>query len=61
MFLQGNDYFQKEYDRLDRIISSGAVSPAKMTEVAAKASVLTAFIPSMNEQSDADEAAAAEE
>jgi len=54
--LQGNDYFQKEYDRLDRIISSGAVSPAKMTEVAAKASVLTAFIPSLNEPTASDEA-----
>ena len=33
---------------MERIISSGAVSPAKMTEAAKKASVLTAFIPSMN-------------
>lgn len=51
--LQGTEYFQKEYERLDRIISTGAVSPAKMSEVAKKASVLTAFIPSFNEASPA--------
>ena len=58
--LQGNEYFQKEYERLDRIISSGAVSPEKLTEVAAKASVLTAFIPSLNEAAAGDKAAAEE-
>ena len=46
--LQGTEYLETEYQRLERIISSGAVSPAKMTEAAKKASVLTAFIPSMN-------------
>ena len=40
---------EKEYERLDRIIGSGAVGPVKMTEVLRKASVLTAFIPRLNE------------
>lgn len=55
--LQGADYFQTEYDRLDRIIGGGATSPSKLAEAARKQSVLSAFIPSMNEEKAADEAA----
>lgn len=44
---QGNDYFQTEYDRLERLMSSAA-SPAKLAEIARKSSVLSAFIPSLN-------------
>mmetsp|Transcript_3663 Transcript_3663/g.10599 ORF Transcript_3663/g.10599 Transcript_3663/m.10599 type:complete len:326 (+) Transcript_3663:94-1071(+) len=46
---KGQDYFQTEYDRLERLMGSAA-SPAKLAEVARKASVLSAFIPSLNTQ-----------
>lgn len=46
---QGQDYFQGEYDRLERLMGSAA-SPAKLAEMARKASVLSAFIPSLNTQ-----------
>lgn len=52
--VKGHEYFQKEYERLDRIISSGAVSPSKMQEVAKKASVLSAFIPGLNTKPGAE-------
>lgn len=55
--IQGADYFQNEYDRLDRIIASGSASPAKLAEAARKSSVLSAFIPSMNTAEDAADAA----
>lgn len=44
---KGSDYFQTEYDRLERLMSSAA-SPAKLAEIARKSSVLSAFIPSLN-------------
>jgi protein disulfide-isomerase A6 len=55
---KGADYFQKEYERLDRIISSGSASPSKLAEAARKQSVLSAFIPSLNEDSKASKEAA---
>lgn len=42
-FMQGEDYFAKELARLERMISSGSVAAAKLTEMAKKASVLGAF------------------
>lgn len=62
---KGSDYFQSEYERLERILSNGNVSPAKLQEVARKSSVLTAFIPSLNvkpaQEAEAEEAEADEE
>jgi protein disulfide-isomerase A6 len=58
---KGSDFFQTEYDRLDRIISSGAASPAKLAEAARKSSVLSAFIPSLNEAAGGEAAVDAEE
>eukprot|EP00877_Chromochloris_zofingiensis_P001889 jgi/Chrzof1/11700/Cz06g06030.t1 len=40
---KGEDYFAKELARLERMISSGSVAAAKLTEMAKKASVLGAF------------------
>lgn len=56
--IQGSDYFQKEYERLERIIGSGAASPSKLAEAARKQSVLSAFIPSLNEDEKASDEAA---
>lgn len=55
---QGADYFQKEYERLDRIIAAGAASPSKLAEAARKQSVLSAFIPAMNADEKASDEAA---
>lgn len=55
---KGSDYFQKEYERLERIIGSGAASPSKLAEAARKQSVLSAFIPSLNEDRQASDEAA---
>lgn len=47
---KGSDYFEKEYARLDSIIGSGKVGAKKLEEVARKSSVLSAFIPRLNEK-----------
>lgn len=44
---KGNDYFQTEYDRLERLMNSAA-SPARLAEIARRSSVLSAFIPALN-------------
>jgi hypothetical protein len=41
--LQGVEYFQKEQDRLQRMIDSGSVAAGKVDSFAAKISVLSAF------------------
>jgi hypothetical protein len=40
---QGVEYFQKEQDRLQRMIDSGSVAAGKVDSFAAKISVLSAF------------------
>jgi hypothetical protein len=41
--VQGVEYFQKEQDRLQRMIDSGSVAAGKVDKFAAKISVLSAF------------------
>ena len=42
--LQGVDFFQTEYDRLDRMLSSGKVGGSKTAEISKKLSVLGSFL-----------------
>ena len=42
--VQGVDFFQTEYDRLDRMLSSGKVGSSKTAEISKKLSVLGAFL-----------------
>jgi Endoplasmic reticulum protein ERp29, C-terminal domain len=50
------DYFAKEQARLERMMASGGVAAAKVTEMARKASVLSAFSPdAADEDDDVDE------
>lgn len=53
---KGMDYFAKEQARLERMMASGGVAAAKVTEMARKASVLSAFSPdAADEDDDVDE------
>jgi Endoplasmic reticulum protein ERp29, C-terminal domain len=54
---QGVDYFQKEFDRLERVISSGSLSAKKLDEASRKTSVLGAFLdePSAAEEPEEDD------
>ena len=38
------DFFQTEYDRLDRMLSSGKVGGSKTAEISKKLSVLGSFL-----------------
>lgn len=42
--VQGADFFQNEYDRLERMLSSGKVGGSKLSEISQKLSVLGAFL-----------------
>lgn len=42
--MQGIDFFQTEYDRLDRMLSSGKIGGTKSAEISKKLSVLGAFL-----------------
>ena len=42
--MQGSAFFQTEYDRLDRMLSSGKVGGSKTSEISKKLSVLGAFL-----------------
>lgn len=44
MMLQGYAWFQTEYDRLDRMLTSGKVGGSKTSEISRKLSVLGAFL-----------------
>ena len=41
---QGSDFFQTEYDRLDRMLSSGKVGGSRLNEISKKLSVLGSFL-----------------
>lgn len=43
LLLQGDEYFEKERERLERMISSGGVASNKVDDFARKSSVLSAF------------------
>ena len=49
---QGMDYFAKGQARLERMMASGGVAAAKVTEMARKASVLSAFSPDAGDKED---------
>jgi len=42
--MQGIDFFQTEYNRLDRMLSSGKVGGSKTAEISKKLSILGAFL-----------------
>ena len=46
---QGDDYFTKERERLERMISSGGVAANKVDDFARKSSVLSAFAATAEE------------
>lgn len=43
-YVQGSTFFQSEYDRLERMLSSGKVGGSKLDEISKKLSVLGAFL-----------------
>jgi protein disulfide-isomerase A6 len=47
---KGSDFFQTEYDRLDRLLSSGKVGGSKSAEISRKLSVLGAFLEEKYEE-----------
>lgn len=42
--MQGSTFFQTEYDRLERMLSSGKVGGSKLDEISKKLSVLGSFL-----------------
>lgn len=51
----GSEYFQNEYDRLNKMLDSGNVNQQKAEEMTRKISVLSAFLPQEPEKEDESE------